>query len=167
MGLEGLDQPQLTEPLRYVSLKEAYVLSASIFGFKEALQRVLSSGPPENLGDLCNLHLTEQSTGTDSTSRPSDIFCGLASIHFPCLRPDGELEDGLWCDGCRKMTKIRPQKRLSSELRRRLEMNDQERSRSGFLAHARDCEDVKRLLQEPVEPSRTAPPPPQTPTKPL
>lgn len=142
----------------YFSLKQAEELGISIHGSQEAMDSFISKTRKVRTSERLLVRWLSGATldsepqlssifAMDSDS-PRDDFSGVASINFPSLRPDGELEDGLWCFGCRNTYALRHAKIKNDndpplsplESARFLGMYYQARSRSGFLEHAKDCE---------------------------
>lgn len=92
---------------------------------------------------------------------PKDHFYGMASIEFPCLRPnaDAELENGLWCHGCRmNFEHYKSTRKLDNYTQPLVSGHDpltelfwmayQARSRAEFLEHIEDCKKAKYLLRQ-------------------
>lgn len=164
--------------VRLVSLKQAKKLGISVHGSQEAMEIVSVSKKAGKLS-YRQLQLARWLTGSSdsepqnsSTPRlldnaPNDNFCGMASISFPSLRPNIELEHGLWCYGCRvNLDNLECHgRRISFD-----DLNDfesgthllgsgvdliniflrrefQARSRSEFLEHTRNCKWAIELLQ--------------------
>lgn len=145
--------------VRLVSLKQAEELGISVHGSREAMERVGVLKHASNLS-LRQLLLAQWLTGSRSADPPDDDFCGMASIIFPSLRPNGELENGLWCGGCRiHMENYHRTGELDSDTqllfsgrhpsRLLSAMEHQARSKSEFLEHTRDCKGATDLLQHP------------------
>lgn len=139
-----------------VSVKQAKQLGISIHKSEEAMERVsiLKKAGDLSLPELCLARWLAGSTYDyeDQNSSlfmriygvPPDDFCGVASISFPSLRPNAELEHGLWCYGC----KINSQNYSSTIDTERVlyRMVSRARSRSEFLEHTKDCKGTGRLL---------------------
>lgn len=163
----------------YFSVKQAEELGISIHGSREAMEsfvsksrkvrnherllvRWLSGTTPDSEPQL-------SSTFAMDFNAPRDNFSGTASVNFPSLRPDGELEDGLWCYGCRDAfvrhcnywpngkSKFDRDSSISlAESTRILSgMSCEARSRSGFLEHLKDCEEATNLFQKLENPGWT------------
>lgn len=151
------------DSFRLVSLKQAYALCLAIHVPQKTTEGagVPRDAPPALQVQHAQLHqprFTQWVLGLESASRPDDRFCGMASMPFPSLQPNGELENGLWCGGCRINSdnyNLTPapdnysQHLLPWQLEL-LEAEYQARSRSEFLEHVRDCKGASDLLQEPA-----------------
>ena len=149
-----------TKSFKLVSLKEAHALGISIHGSQEAMEstRVPKDALLESNGQTHPLRRSQRITGRETANRLDDEFCGVASIPFPFLRPDGQLENGLWCPGCRITsenymnvpTLLSDWPTRALQLRKLLTVEFQARSRYGLLKHIRHCQGAKDLLREPV-----------------
>lgn len=102
------------------------------------------------------LPVTSWIMGSESYHPPIDGSCGMASIKFPSLLPNGELEKGFLCAGCQIDSKAydlteRDTRQLESvgdsEVPHRTQY--QARSRSEFLEHVKECKGAGDFLREP------------------
>ncbi|MCJ1261105.1 hypothetical protein MMC22_000969 [Lobaria immixta] len=145
--------------VRLVSLKQAEKLGISVHGSREAME---TAGVLKHASKLSarQLLLAQWLAGLWSVDSPTDDFCGMASVLFPSLRPNGEIENGLWCGGCRIHEEdYRWTRELDSDtqllvsgrdpLTVLLVMEYQARSKSEFIEHTRDCKGATKLLQQP------------------
>lgn len=165
--------------VRLVSLKQAKQLGISIHGSQKTMDRVgVLKMAPQLRGHENSLIRWLAGSSENAIARlnafgvfikaPKDHFYGMASIEFPSLRstnPDAELENGLWCHGCRRNFEqynstrkldhyTRPlvpnhEELLSDDVLRVLfAMAYQARSRAEFLHHIKhNCKKAKSLLR--------------------
>lgn len=142
-------------PVRLVNLEEAETLGISIHGSQEAmLDAGILRDDPSVRGDKPEvLNLSEDQicqgqwiAGLISAGDLHDEFFGVASIRFPSLRPNGKVEHGLWCGGCR----IKPDEDGLIHVGEILKSMYRARSQSEFLQHVRDCKGAREILWEPV-----------------
>jgi hypothetical protein len=93
-------------------------------------------------------------------NKPNDDYCGMASILFPLLLPNRELESALWCRGCEwtfrryntryrseieiALSDILPQGR--NMLKVLLGMQRRARSKAEFLKHIKYCYGVRGFV---------------------
>lgn len=151
--------------IRLVSVKQAKELSISVHGSKD---NIISFVNTKNAGRLSSLQLHvfrwlraiysksgsydpyKFNNGELYENVTNDRLYGMASIEFPSLLRNGNIETGLWCLGCRrnretkKSRSIEDKEALSLLVRRA-------RSRSGFIEHLRDCSramDIYRKLEQ-------------------
>lgn len=140
--------------VRLVSLKQAKTLGLSIHGSQEVMHSLVATEINWPAVWLAN---------PDADFPLDNIYAGMASIPFPSLRPNGDLEGGLCCGGCKVYfedhylhgaleRKIYTDIFLSGTwtTNEHMEMVQEARSRSEFLAHIKDCEGAKILFEDPA-----------------
>lgn len=140
--------------VKLVSLKQAQKLGISVHGSQEAMESVGVSRDAPKIKNVRHRQrrLAQWIAGSNSADRQNDEFCGVASISFPSLRPKGEVENGLWCGGCRINSENYSSTigmDIDARMKALLEKEHQARSRSEFLEHIRDCAGASDLLLEP------------------
>lgn len=154
----GCDGVNHREQFRLVSVKEAHALGISVHGSQEAMESVGVSrepppafyGQPHQPHDLRHAQWIAHTT---PASKLKDQFCGMGSIPFPSLKPDGTLRDVLWCPGCRFIcdnngilpAPVYPRPLYPSRLRELMNTENE------FLGHLTDCKEAKEFLQESTE----------------
>jgi hypothetical protein len=113
----------------------------------------LQNAPLQPLGRDPSMLPTKENT-------PSDDFCGMASVPFPSLMPNKELENGLWCRGCEQTFEHYRLGYLGynavsdsmppgcDPLRVLLGMQRRARSKAEFLEHIKYCHGARELLPD-------------------
>lgn len=157
----------------FVSVKHVHKLAISILGSQEALDIVAPKVHMKVAPIPMKLYFRWlRGTTLDVDPRISEIFqsqveCpddspqGFASIIFPSLRHNGELERALWCVGCRTAYENYTHTKISAfshpsmsdlNLQRSLwGMGCRARSRSEFLEHIKDCKGARDFLAKTEE----------------
>ncbi|KAK2805004.1 hypothetical protein FQN51_001098 [Onygenales sp. PD_10] len=91
---------------------------------------------------------------------PRDRYCGMASVPFPSLQPDGSVEHGLWCRGCALMWEDYRFGQLASDVVTQLSVPEvstyyvllgrrqRARSKPEFLEHIKSCHGALELAPE-------------------
>lgn len=116
--------------IRLYGYEQAKELGISVHG-SEAAARVEGYAASELDAQLNYLNRYGRVEFTDK------LYDCIASIRFSTLRPNGEVERGLWCLGCQK-----PDTFVSDGL------EQQARSKSEFLEHIKDCKGAQKLLRK-------------------
>lgn len=144
---------------RVFSLKHAEQLGISIHGSQEAMISACVSNA-KILRTDDRLYAQWVSGATINWAYPPiDPYFGVASISFPSLQCNGELDKGLWCFGCRETTRKFSRYGIFNsdtslcmsdlDLTIHLEWMDRRaRSKSEFLEHLRSCEGARDLLRK-------------------
>ena len=140
---------------RLVSVKQAEEVGISVHGSREAMERISVMPDDPRVKSLLPSHLfaAQWVAGSTTDGIPDDKLGGMASINFPCLRPDGTLDFGLLCVGCQvkyHRLEYRAEHLLLARERRSVaqEKEDHEaRSRSEFIEHARHCTGIRDILR--------------------
>ncbi|KAL3420866.1 alpha-galactosidase A [Phlyctema vagabunda] len=114
----------------------------------------------QNAGKLTTngVHEVRWLTGHPSTNVLGDRFYGMASVIFPTLEPEGILDNGTWCLGCRANFLNYQQTRvLDAETRLLVSGTDpyfplhdleyRARSKIAFIEHIRVCKGAKDLIR--------------------
>ena len=150
VGHGVLRQTRLRLEKSLVSLKQARRLGLSVHESWDVMESVGAYTPRRRLRG------TSWIKGSKSYHPRIDGLCGMASIKFPSLLPNGELKKGFLCVGCQIESKAydlteRDTRQLESvgdsEVPHRTQY--QARSRSEFLEHVKDCKGARDFLREP------------------
>ena len=140
--------------VRLVSLKQVKALDLSIHGSQEVTNSLSATDSNWTAEGLAS---------SKAVFHIDDIYAGMASIPFPSLQPNSVLESGLCCGGCKVYfedhylhcaldRKTYTETFISGTwpISVHMEMVQEMRSRSEFLAHIKDCEGAKILFQDPA-----------------
>jgi hypothetical protein len=94
----------------------------------------------------------------EESNVPNDRYCGMASVPFPYLRSDGQVEHGFWCLGCEVLRRewwgndpipeqlahlLLPGCRADNVVNSR---QDIARSRAEMLCHIDQCPEARSLI---------------------
>jgi len=169
-------QVERQKPVQLFSLKQAKGLGIAIYGSQEAMER---SAPPIARGkDFHEVRWLRRPFSESPTRHPfgtpipeenvpSDRFCGMASVSFPVLRPNNEIENGIWCFGCRtkRQTYSSPDD-LGEDMRQLVVrgvnwrkilpvMERRAWSKYEFVKHVRACKGAKEVLAKGYGPAQS------------
>lgn len=149
--------------LRLTSVKAAKELGIKVHGSMANIAKTFNASRARKITFQWLQNAPLQPLGQDPSTlptkehTPNDDFCGMASIPFPSLMPNKELETGLWCRGCEQTFERYGLGHLAYNavsdsiprgcypLRVLLGMQRRARSKAEFLEHIKYCRGAREL----------------------